>query len=161
VSPGARPRTDYVTPTFFRPMPPKPLFRQPGAKHFQLVHRSQRDPLINDSDASRHVLKPFTRENTKKVLFILSPFFFGPHLLARENLEPISKKFYHLRIFPVVREKLVKLPCTASILMIQNMITCNIYAPLESRRMALKAFWSKYRPHQDQRLQLKQKGNNS
>ncbi|KAF8807956.1 LTV-domain-containing protein [Phlegmacium glaucopus] len=47
-------------------MPPKPLFRQPGATHFQLVHRSQRDPLINDPDASRHVLKPFTRENTKK-----------------------------------------------------------------------------------------------
>jgi len=49
-------------------MPPKKsIFRQPGAKHFQLVHRSQRDPLIHDTDASQHVLKPFERENAKKV----------------------------------------------------------------------------------------------
>ncbi|KAG6842387.1 hypothetical protein C0991_007517 [Blastosporella zonata] len=47
-------------------MPPKSIFRQPGAKHFQLVHRSQRDPLIHDPDASRHVLKPIERENAKK-----------------------------------------------------------------------------------------------
>ncbi|PPQ63835.1 hypothetical protein CVT24_009785 [Panaeolus cyanescens] len=47
-------------------MPPKSIFRQPGAKHFQLVHRSQRDPLINDPEASKHVLKPFERDNTKK-----------------------------------------------------------------------------------------------
>ncbi|KAJ7147951.1 Low temperature viability protein-domain-containing protein [Mycena filopes] len=47
-------------------MPPKSVFRQPGAQHFQLVHRSQRDPLIHDPDASRHVLKPVERENTKK-----------------------------------------------------------------------------------------------
>ncbi|EDR15863.1 uncharacterized protein LACBIDRAFT_301251 [Laccaria bicolor S238N-H82] len=47
-------------------MPQKSIFRQPGAKHFQLVHRSQRDPLINDPDASKHVLKEFERENTKK-----------------------------------------------------------------------------------------------
>ncbi|KAF8079061.1 Low temperature viability protein-domain-containing protein [Lyophyllum atratum] len=47
-------------------MPPKSIFRQPGAKHFQLVHRSQRDPLIHDPDASKHVLKPVERENAKK-----------------------------------------------------------------------------------------------
>ncbi|KAH9997790.1 Low temperature viability protein-domain-containing protein [Russula compacta] len=47
-------------------MPSKSIFRQPGAQHFQLVHRSQRDPLINDPDASQHVLKPVIRENTKK-----------------------------------------------------------------------------------------------
>ncbi|KAF5352440.1 hypothetical protein D9756_005840 [Leucocoprinus leucothites] len=48
-------------------MPPKKsIFRQPGAKHFQLVHRSQRDPLIHDPEASQHVLKPFERENVKK-----------------------------------------------------------------------------------------------
>ncbi|KAJ6541895.1 Low temperature viability protein-domain-containing protein [Mycena capillaripes] len=47
-------------------MPPKSIFRQPGAQHFQLVHRSQRDPLIHDPDASQHVLKPFERENSKK-----------------------------------------------------------------------------------------------
>ncbi|KIM47584.1 hypothetical protein M413DRAFT_439249 [Hebeloma cylindrosporum] len=49
-------------------MPPKSksIFRQPGAQHFQLVHRSQRDPLINDPNASAHVLKPFERDNVKK-----------------------------------------------------------------------------------------------
>jgi hypothetical protein len=50
-------------------MPPKSKFRQPGAQHFQLVHRSQRDPLINDPDASAHVLKPFERDNVKKVIY--------------------------------------------------------------------------------------------
>ncbi|KAJ3559000.1 hypothetical protein NM688_g602 [Phlebia brevispora] len=43
----------------------KSIFRQPGAKHFQLVHRSQRDPLINDPEASQHVLKEFERGNAK------------------------------------------------------------------------------------------------
>ncbi|KAI0257268.1 Low temperature viability protein-domain-containing protein [Lactifluus subvellereus] len=47
-------------------MPSNSIFRQPGAQHFQLVHRSQRDPLINDPDASQHVLKPVVRENAKK-----------------------------------------------------------------------------------------------
>ncbi|KAG5340744.1 Protein LTV1 [Termitomyces sp. T112] len=47
-------------------MPPKSVFRQPGAKHFQLVHRSQRDPLIHDPDASQYVLRPIERENVKK-----------------------------------------------------------------------------------------------
>ncbi|KAJ7597341.1 Low temperature viability protein-domain-containing protein [Mycena floridula] len=47
-------------------MAPKSIFRQPGAQHFQLVHRSQRDPLIHDPDASQHVLKHVVRENTKK-----------------------------------------------------------------------------------------------
>ncbi|TFY83434.1 hypothetical protein EWM64_g587 [Hericium alpestre] len=47
-------------------MPKKSIFRQPGTQHFQLVHRSQRDPLIHDPDASQHVLKPFVRENDKK-----------------------------------------------------------------------------------------------
>ncbi|KAG0707564.1 Low temperature viability protein-domain-containing protein [Suillus ampliporus] len=47
-------------------MPKKSLFRQPGAQHFQLVHRSQRDPLIHDPDASQHVLKAFVRANDKK-----------------------------------------------------------------------------------------------
>jgi hypothetical protein len=48
-------------------MPKKSVFRQPGAQHFQLVHRSQRDPLIHDPDASQHVLKPVERPNAKKV----------------------------------------------------------------------------------------------
>ncbi|CAE7225111.1 unnamed protein product [Rhizoctonia solani] len=44
-------------------MAPKSIWRQPGAQHFQLVHRSQRDPLIHDPEASAHVLKGFQREN--------------------------------------------------------------------------------------------------
>ena len=136
---GQRPRTAYVTHTL--PLMPKPLFRQPGVQHFQLVHRSQRDPLINDPDASRHVLKPFTRENTKKVLFCLFSLFIfsSPKFLTRGNLEPILKKIYHLRTFPMTQEKLVKLHCTASTLMIQSMTTCNIYAPSGSKRTVLKA----------------------
>ncbi|KAF9451378.1 Low temperature viability protein [Macrolepiota fuliginosa MF-IS2] len=34
--------------------PKKSIFRQPNAKHFQLVHRSQRDPLIHDPEAGQH-----------------------------------------------------------------------------------------------------------
>jgi protein LTV1 len=48
-------------------MPAKSIFRQPGAQHFRLVHRSQRDPLIHDPEASQHVLKAFERENVRKV----------------------------------------------------------------------------------------------
>ncbi|KAM5531348.1 hypothetical protein V8D89_014993 [Ganoderma adspersum] len=47
-------------------MPPKSVFRQPGAQHFQVVHRSQRDPLIHDPEASKHVLKPVQRGNMTK-----------------------------------------------------------------------------------------------
>lgn len=47
-------------------MAPKSKFRQPGTQHFQLVHRSQRDPLIHDPDASTHVLKAFERGNVAK-----------------------------------------------------------------------------------------------
>lgn len=48
-------------------MPPKSIFRQPGTQHFQLVHRSQRDPLIHDPEASQHVLRAFERGNVAKV----------------------------------------------------------------------------------------------
>jgi protein LTV1 len=49
-------------------MPPKrSVFRAPGVQHFQLVHRSQRDPLINDPEASQRVLKPVGRGNDRKV----------------------------------------------------------------------------------------------
>ncbi|WWC92817.1 uncharacterized protein L201_007776 [Kwoniella dendrophila CBS 6074] len=45
-------------------MPPKKsIFRNPDAQHFQLVHRSQQDPLINDPEASQRVFKPMNRSN--------------------------------------------------------------------------------------------------
>ncbi|KAL4067347.1 Low temperature viability protein-domain-containing protein [Scleroderma yunnanense] len=47
-------------------MPPKSIYRKPGAKHFQLVHRSLRDPLIHDPDAGQHVLREVVRGNNKK-----------------------------------------------------------------------------------------------
>ena len=56
-------------------MPRKSIYRQPGARTYQLVHRSQRDPLIHDPDVPQHVLKEFERENVRKVgvaLIILS-----------------------------------------------------------------------------------------
>ncbi|EPQ29111.1 uncharacterized protein PFL1_03399 [Pseudozyma flocculosa PF-1] len=51
-------------------MPPKKTkaksaFRSDKAQHFQVVHRSQRDPLINDPDAGQHVLKAVNAPNSK------------------------------------------------------------------------------------------------
>ncbi|WVQ78926.1 40S ribosomal protein S27 [Cryptococcus sp. DSM 104549] len=43
--------------------PKKSIFRGPEAQHFQLVHRSQQDPLINDPEASQRVFKPLARGN--------------------------------------------------------------------------------------------------
>ncbi|PWY97564.1 hypothetical protein BCV70DRAFT_202740 [Testicularia cyperi] len=41
----------------------KSIWRSADAQHFQLVHRSQRDPLINDPEAGAHVLKSFDPAN--------------------------------------------------------------------------------------------------
>lgn len=41
----------------------KSIYRAPGAQHFQLVHRSVRDPLINDPEASQQVFKSVDRLN--------------------------------------------------------------------------------------------------
>ncbi|KAG8836077.1 hypothetical protein FRC17_010010 [Serendipita sp. 399] len=46
-------------------MPSKSIYRQPGAKKFQLVHRSQRDPLIHDPEASQYVFKELETKNAK------------------------------------------------------------------------------------------------
>lgn len=75
------------------PMPQKSIFRQPGAKHFQLVHRSQRDPLIHNPDASQHVLKAFVRGNDKKVCLSFSFSRYSRHKATqgktRADLEAI------------------------------------------------------------------------
>ncbi|KAG0139411.1 hypothetical protein CROQUDRAFT_460504 [Cronartium quercuum f. sp. fusiforme G11] len=47
-------------------MAPKSIFRGPDAKHFAVVHRSQRDPLINDPEAGDRVLYPVERQNEAK-----------------------------------------------------------------------------------------------
>ncbi|KAJ7665286.1 hypothetical protein DFH06DRAFT_310031 [Mycena polygramma] len=49
-------------------MPRKSIFRQPSAQHFQLVHRSQRAPLIHDPDASQHVSKPLEQNDKKRYI---------------------------------------------------------------------------------------------
>lgn len=41
----------------------KSIWRGPNAQHFELVHRSQRDPLANDPDADQRVLAPRQRTN--------------------------------------------------------------------------------------------------
>lgn len=41
-------------------MPKKDPFKAPGAVRFQLVHRSQRDPLIHDPEASQVIFKPIS-----------------------------------------------------------------------------------------------------
>ncbi|GAA6014426.1 hypothetical protein JCM11491_007049 [Sporobolomyces phaffii] len=41
------------------------LWRKPGTKTFQLVHRSQRDPLIHDPEASDRVLKEISKTKGK------------------------------------------------------------------------------------------------
>lgn len=41
----------------------KSIYRGPTAQHFQIVHRSVRDPLINDPEASQQVFKPVGRAN--------------------------------------------------------------------------------------------------
>lgn len=43
------------------------LWRKPGTKTFQLVHRSQRDPLINDPEASDRVFKEIDTSQKSKV----------------------------------------------------------------------------------------------
>ncbi|KAH9812267.1 Low temperature viability protein-domain-containing protein [Melampsora americana] len=47
-------------------MPPKSIFRGPDAKHYAVVHRSQRDPLINDPEAGDRVLYQVERPNEIK-----------------------------------------------------------------------------------------------
>ncbi|EGG08785.1 uncharacterized protein MELLADRAFT_84321 [Melampsora larici-populina 98AG31] len=47
-------------------MAPKSIFRGPDAKHYAVVHRSQRDPLINDPEAGDRVLYEVERPNEIK-----------------------------------------------------------------------------------------------
>ena len=44
------------------------LWRRPGTKTYTLVHRSQRDPLINDPNATDRVLKLVDKSNRVRLL---------------------------------------------------------------------------------------------
>jgi hypothetical protein len=110
-------------------MPQKSIFRQPGAQHFQLVHRSQRDPLIHDPYASQHVFKPYQRENLKKVgadVFGRINIHDGYCRSIREKPDKIWKAPHLLTVLiGNVRPILERLRNTASTMMILNMTTCN------------------------------------
>lgn len=45
----------------------KPFIDKKSAKHYHVVHRSQKDPLINDSEASDRVLQEVLPSNQLKV----------------------------------------------------------------------------------------------
>jgi protein LTV1 len=45
----------------------KPFIDKKSAKHFHVVHRSQKDPLINDSEAPDRVLQEVLPINQMKV----------------------------------------------------------------------------------------------
>jgi hypothetical protein len=49
----------------------KPFIDRKNAKHFQLVHRSQRDPLINDNEASSRVLVEVVPPNLRVMFFLI------------------------------------------------------------------------------------------
>ncbi|KAG8862909.1 hypothetical protein FRB96_000329 [Tulasnella sp. 330] len=75
-------------------MAPKDIFRAPGAQKFQLVHRSRRDPLIHDINASQQILKPV--DNPKKgktraeLETVLDPKELAVELKQRPNLGEAS-----------------------------------------------------------------------
>lgn len=46
----------------------KAFIDKKAAKHFHVVHRSQKDPLINDSDAPDRVLQEVMPINMMKVI---------------------------------------------------------------------------------------------
>lgn len=56
----------------------KSFFKREGVKHYQLVHRSLRDPLINDAESSAHVLKEVDHSQpSKRVSSLLSLYIFS------------------------------------------------------------------------------------
>ena len=117
-------------------MPPKSIFRQPGAKNFQLVHRSQRDPLIYDPDAGEHVLKEFERKNAKvgSLCNIKSKGF--PLPFPREKYSPLMMNQRPMMV--VVH--LGKQHSTEFISMTVITITLSIYVKLGWRRVAWIVF---------------------
>ena len=129
-------------------MAPKSIFRQPGARHFQLVHRSQRDPLINDPEASQHVLKPIIKVRLRfVVLFVPLCFFWEATvdmgnislllLLYRASQERTWKEaLCHLTLNMIESEKIsVKPHFMVSTMTIRTMTICNILKLLGFKKM--------------------------
>ena len=130
-------------------MAPKSIFRQPGARHFQLVHRSQRDPLINDPEASQHVLKPIIKVRLRfVVLFVpFCFFFFWEESVVMGNISLLllsyrasqertwKEALRHLTLNMIESEKIsVKPHFMVSTMTIRTMTICNIYEPLVCKR---------------------------
>jgi Low temperature viability protein len=118
-------------------MGPKSIYRQPGAQHFQLVRRSQRDPLIHDPEASQHVLKGFEREN-RKVRGEECLCGDSTHIMrCRERHVKSSKRHFpsKTRPRPAPAEKILARPVyTISTTTTPSMTTCNIYDKSVSTR---------------------------
>jgi hypothetical protein len=125
----SRRRSGHVHRSLSPDMPSKSIFRQPGTQHFQLVHRSQRDPLINDPDASQHVLKPVVRENARKVIYLQNDCLFQIVIPStRASREQIWRHlFLHQTLRSILDDlPLGKPPSTGSTLMTQSTTICNI-----------------------------------
>ncbi|KAG9035573.1 hypothetical protein FRB95_011117 [Tulasnella sp. JGI-2019a] len=74
-------------------MAPKDIFKGPGAQKFQLVYRSQRDPLIHDAEASQQILKPLESRKGKTradLETVLNPTELAEELKKRPNLGEAS-----------------------------------------------------------------------
>lgn len=121
-------------------MPPKgSIFRGPNAQHFQLVHRSQQDPLINDPEASQRVLKPMGRGNDSRKVGIA----YGLMLCIMANcchgrpksLLPNSKR---LLINPKFEPTKVKRHSTVSHTTTLRTIICSISSLLVALAVPLK-----------------------
>lgn len=54
----------------------KPFIDKKAAKHFHVVHRSQKDPLINDAEAPDRVLREVLNPNLLKVKKKLVTFLY-------------------------------------------------------------------------------------
>lgn len=54
----------------------KPFIDRKTARHYKLVYRSQRDPLINDEDAPSRVFVEVTPPNLRVTFFFLKGFLY-------------------------------------------------------------------------------------
>lgn len=97
---------------------PRKFIDKKKAATFHLVHRSQRDPLVNDPESSSRVLKYVPAPNTKVLL--LSRHVLTIRLIPARHLKKIlmSKTLGQMR---------VKRPNTVYILTIRTMITCSTF----------------------------------
>lgn len=74
------------------PMGKKPFIDRKQAKHYHVVHRSQRDPLIHDADASDRVLKEVIPPNMLKVRIPINPLVISAFTHTSQTISTRPKK---------------------------------------------------------------------